>query len=294
MSWLFSQALVEEYSGGNSSGGEPSAPLNVMPTPHKFSRNGKTMEPSKLSRFGLKCAVLTADRGAELLTSYLAGFPAPPSVPPAMGPDLTEQSPDSGKSKLESFAKWSRSSRGWKTHPSSRGVACTRYSGTWPQWGSMRNGVVSRRKMPSGLTGLRQWITSGNASGLSELTPRDLPSPPAWVPCNGCEEFWCSVHNQHAWECDCPPIDEWDVDPYTTGGIPIGPSSVPTMTCNDAKNSNPPSQRKRNTPPLNVVVGGSVNPTWAEWLMGWPIGWTDLKPLEMGRFRQWYRSHGGC
>ena len=30
----------------------------------------------------------------------------------------------------------------------------------------------------------------------------------------------------------------------------------------------------------------------SEWLMGWPIGWTDLKPLEMDKFQQWYDSHG--
>ena len=29
--------------------------------------------------------------------------------------------------------------------------------------------------------------------------------------------------------------------------------------------------------------GGSLNPTWVEWLMGWPLGWTDLKPLATGR-----------
>ena len=32
-------------------------------------------------------------------------------------------------------------------------------------------------------------------------------------------------------------------------------------------------------------------PFW-EGLMGWPIGWTGLKPLEMDRFRQWLNSHG--
>jgi DNA (cytosine-5)-methyltransferase 1 len=30
--------------------------------------------------------------------------------------------------------------------------------------------------------------------------------------------------------------------------------------------------------------GGKLNPTWVEWLMGWPLEWTDLKPLETGRF----------
>ena len=34
-------------------------------------------------------------------------------------------------------------------------------------------------------------------------------------------------------------------------------------------------------------AGGQLNPTWVEWLMGWPIGWTDLKPLEMDGFHKW-------
>lgn len=29
----------------------------------------------------------------------------------------------------------------------------------------------------------------------------------------------------------------------------------------------------------------------AEWLMGWPIGWTGLKPLETGKFQSWLRLH---
>ena len=59
-----------------------------------------------------------------------------------------------------------------------------------------------------------------------------------------------------------------------------------------------PSQWKRNTPPLNVAVkdspqvAGQLNPTWVEWLMGWPLGWTDLKPLETDRFQEWLQQHG--
>lgn len=26
------------------------------------------------------------------------------------------------------------------------------------------------------------------------------------------------------------------------------------------------------------TVAGQLNPDWVEWLMGWPIGWTDLAP----------------
>lgn len=36
---------------------------------------------------------------------------------------------------------------------------------------------------------------------------------------------------------------------------------------------------------------GRLNPQWVEWLMGWPLGWTDLKPLEMDRFREWRQQH---
>ena len=41
------------------------------------------------------------------------------------------------------------------------------------------------------------------------------------------------------------------------------------------------------------IQHGQLNPPWVEWLMGWPIGWTDLKPLAMDKFHQWWRLHGG-
>lgn len=41
--------------------------------------------------------------------------------------------------------------------------------------------------------------------------------------------------------------------------------------------------------------GGTLSPDWTEWLMGWPLGWTDFAPLEMDRFQQWLHAHlGGC
>ena len=37
----------------------------------------------------------------------------------------------------------------------------------------------------------------------------------AWVPCKGgCGEYWCKLHDMHAFECACPPIEEWTVNPY--------------------------------------------------------------------------------
>lgn len=36
---------------------------------------------------------------------------------------------------------------------------------------------------------------------------------------------------------------------------------------------------------------GRLNPEWVEWLMGWPVGWTELKPLAMAKFQEWQRQH---
>ena len=33
-------------------------------------------------------------------------------------------------------------------------------------------------------------------------------------------------------------------------------------------------------------LGGSLNPTWVEWLMGYPLAWTALKDSAMRSFRK--------
>jgi hypothetical protein len=35
-----------------------------------------------------------------------------------------------------------------------------------------------------------------------------------------------------------------------------------------------------------AAVGGSLNPTWVEWLMGFPLGWTVLNALEIASSRK--------
>ena len=32
---------------------------------------------------------------------------------------------------------------------------------------------------------------------------------------------------------------------------------------------------------------GQLNPTWVEWLMGWPIGWTSMEPITELDWRDW-------
>lgn len=54
----------------------------------------------------------------------------------------------------------------------------------------------------------------GHADGGSEV---DIA---CWTRCECCEDFICNIHGMHAYDCDCPPIDEWaslGIDPYSCG-----------------------------------------------------------------------------
>lgn len=38
----------------------------------------------------------------------------------------------------------------------------------------------------------------------------------------------------------------------------------------------------------NIKPTHQLNPDWTEWLMGWPIGWTNLKPFSAKDFIEWF------
>lgn len=70
---------------------------------------------------------------------------------------------------------------------------------------------------------------------------------------------------------------------------------IPTPSANDWKGSSKPGQRRRQLtdPAMGVLpAGGKLNPEWDEWLMGWPIGSTELKHSGSGRSRSKRRSPG--
>ena len=54
------------------------------------------------------------------------------------------------------------------------------------------------------------------------------------------------------------------------------------------------ASRLAETEGLSTSSTGRVNPTWAEWLMGFPEGWSDCAPLETHKFHEWQRAHSEC
>jgi hypothetical protein len=90
MSWLFSQALVEEYLGYIFLDGEQSVQSNGNPIQQAYLPQDKMTDFSRLSPFGMTFKLLTENLGEELLTLYLAGFHAKTSAQQEKAQELTE------------------------------------------------------------------------------------------------------------------------------------------------------------------------------------------------------------
>lgn len=74
-----------------------------------------------------------------------------------------------------------------------------------------------------------------------------------------------------------------------------GSGWLPTPTASNTKGVHMRGADKgKARPPRTYGCHGPLNPPFLEWLMGWPIGWTSLEPLEMDRFREWRQQHSPC
>ena len=260
MSWQFSRALVEEYLEDQCLDGAQFALSNANQAPPRFYSTDRTLATCHRSRFGMTCGLLTDDRGEELLTWFLADFPVRTSAWQEAGPESTANDQGSGEKWPASFARWDRDTSTWRTPQLSLLGVSGSYSETWPRWGMMRDGECSALTMPQSrkLTERLRSLTTGTGSG--SLVRERAPTPTV-----------CGNYNRKGVSAKSGDgLETWVRE------------RVPTPTAQDAANNGGPSQREQNTPPLNAIVGGLLNPDWVEWLMGWPIGWTDLDNDDPG------------
>lgn len=316
MSWLFSRALVAEYSAASCSGGEPSALLSANPTPQAFLPSDRMTAFSRPSRFGMTFAPSTESLGAGLLTWFLAASRARTSALLARAQESTGSAPACGDRWRELSVRYDRDSCSWRTHRSLWDEDLSACSLTLPKWGSMRDGVLSEL-----LTLERH--TAANDAGL-------WPTPN--VPNGGrsCAHVtdWrgrTAYHNGKKVQVGLEHAAKHWPTPTVSGnhnrkgssaksgdGLSTAVKTWPTPTANEmrttdrekliarrercketAKNGNGFGLTLWNAMTLAGETGGALNPTWVEWLMGWPLGWTDLRPLVTDRCRNAQRRHGG-
>ena len=164
MSWLFSQVLVEEYSGGGFLDGELSALSSGNNTQQAYCVPGKMTDFSRLSRFGMMFKPLTESLGEELLTSYLAGFHVKTFQSQVKVTALTESGQECGERWQGLLAKLDLNSYSWKTPQCSLLEDSELSLQTWPNWGLMLNGVCWEQTMPD-------YLTEGSEYGCWLPTP---------------------------------------------------------------------------------------------------------------------------
>jgi hypothetical protein len=275
MSWLFSQVLVAEYLGDICSDGEPSALLNGNNTQLAYLPQDKMTDFSRLSRFGMMFKPLTESLGKELLMSYRAAFHAKTSLPQEKEQELTENGQECGKRWQGLLARLDQSSFLWKTVQCSLLEDSEQSLKIWPNWGSMRNGVCWEQMMWEQTTTENEygyWLTptataiSGRSQEAMEYRTKQRESQGhnTVQPGNLAEQV------MYSGKIPCKDMKK--------------PTMLPTPTAHNSKEGAYPAEFTRKTPTLATHAGGKLNPMWTEWLMGWPLGWTDLKQLETDKF----------
>jgi DNA (cytosine-5)-methyltransferase 1 len=113
---------------------------------------------------------------------------------------------------------------------------------------------------------------------------------------------WPTPRANQAMAAAITPESSWNPDRFPNLETVVGQRMWPTPTAHNAQECASPSEFGRNTPTTLAAqaAGGPLtlpmilNPVWVEWLQGWPMGWTDLKPLATANVAKWSLAHGGC
>jgi DNA (cytosine-5)-methyltransferase 1 len=309
MSWLYSQVLVEEYLGDTSLVGEQSVQSSGSSTPQAYCAPDKMTGFSRLSRFGMTFKPLKENLGEELLTLYRAVFHAPTFPQREKERELKESNQECGEKWRGSFTKYDPDTSLWRTHQCSLLGDLEEFSETWPQWGLMRDGECWEQRT------LEHRIR-GTGYGLSPNGVDSFHTPNTTGLDGGSNSRKALKQRIDKWPT--PTSSDW-MNPKQNGiehtnnrfvrtslttGVKFGAKlsdavnlemkkNWPTPQVADYKDrgnlSNPSIQRRMeigkqvNLQMCVSQTSGQLNPMWVEWLMGWPQGWTELKPSEMAK-----------
>lgn len=334
MSYIYLQEQEGESSAECFSGMPAYVLSRLNLTAEKSCCRGSGTESCRASRYGTMCGLSTAGRGGARSTSSAADSPARTSAAPAGARESAESAAGCGQSLQESSARYDPDTRLWKTRQCSLFGDLDECLETFPRSGMTRNGVLwelTTSEPPTGASACGYWRTPDTGAGgnITKAMLEEFATKGAARRKNGnLVQLRLSDQVRDSRLCPTPSDTKttqsgelanadgtpWDGvgKPYSAKiGRPVQTAladkvKYATPTC---RNSTPSERfRRKNLIPLkdlerNGPDGGTptpptktarLNPNWVEWLMAWPIGWTDLKPLATGRFRSWRLAHSRC
>jgi len=283
MSYTFLLEQGEESSAECFSDIPASVLSKLNLTAEKSCSNDNETESCQCSPSGMTCEHSTASPGRDSLTLCAEDSHAKTSASSGKDQESEETKAGYGRKCGEWFARWHPDSCSWKIPQCLLFEDSEESLVTWPKWGLMRTGVCWERTMPelhiyesecgywptpdaSGANmgeSLESWTKrreiqkakhrNGNGFGMPlAIAVKMYPTPAA--------SDWKGQYKQ---------------------------STIKRRSIESTRGVRLPEQLAR-----NEGNSGELNPPFAEWLMGWPIEWTESQPLETARFQQWLDSHG--
>jgi len=289
MSWHYLREVAGESLEDICLGGEPLPPLKSKITHAEFYCKGKLMDSYLDSLSGMTFAPLMESPGEVESMSSAGVSPVRTSLPQEKGMDLMGRGQDSGH-------KW----RGWlaKFDPLScslRTAQCSLLGEeqelllTLPKWGMTRHGLLWELPM-------LEHRTKGTESGFSPDNEKFFHTPNTTGLDGGSNsrkalrkrlDLWPTpVHSEAGQGLQIRREGKKGTQTSLSTAVLTWPTPRTAGMCGgsgswDLLNKNTTVEEARL---MGAGNGGQLNPPWVEWLMGWPIGWTDLKPLGMDKF----------
>lgn len=210
-------------------------------------------------------------RGESIL--FAAASPVRTSVTQAGESASPANDRDCGASLPGSFAFFDRNTSSWKMCQRSRYEALIAYSETWPASGLMRNGIVSRLAplVPRISAGESSFLPTPRASDVSKGSANgnrdDLPGALARLfPTPTSRDWKSGSASEETLAKNSRPLNE------------IVAAMYPTPRADGLDNCGGSSSR-RIAKANGTYIGRTLNTQFVEWLMGFPIGWTDCDAL---------------
>ncbi len=202
-------------------------------------------------------------------------FPARTSASQERAPASLVSGQDYGASTPELLAKYDHDTSLWKTSQRCLLEGLATFSETWPRSGLMRSGTAYRLQPLVRLTdGTDSGLLATPTTKANQLAPSMMKHP-------GCRNLMWPTPTSRDWK---------DGSATACANVPVNGllgrvvHQFPTPTA---------SRRTGLQSHGRNVVTGSLNPTWVEWLMGYPLEWTALKPSAMPSSRKSRKSSGG-
>jgi len=248
---------------------------------------------------------------AGIVDVVLEDFLAKTLVPQGEAQALMEKEAECGEKWRGSFVKYDPDLSLWKTHQCSLLGDLEEFLETWPQWGLMRDGECWEQRTleqtirgtefglsPNGVDSFHTPNTTGldggsNSRKALKKRMEKWPTPATKGYGHAAEGMVGNLIEKISQGVITKLEAEQMLSLPKLENHRTWKKKFPTPQASDNRDrgnmSNPSIQRR-------VEIGkqislsqsvhptsGQLNPTWVEWLMGWPLGWTDLKPLEMDK-----------